>query len=503
MKKKTIKNVIFTFFSQVIYIICGFILPQTFIRTYGSDTYGLMVSITQFLAYITLLESGVGLVSKSALYKALANKDRKEIGSIMHYTQKFFNKCALVFVAYIIVLCFIYPTFESAKMFDNIFVISMIIIISISIFSEYFIGITYKLYLQSDQKTYVVSIIQIITYILNTIMVLILVNLNFEVRIVKFLSSLTFVVRPLIQWLYIKYKLKINFDSYDKNYKLKGQINGLSQHIAGVINNNIDTVLLTLFTPISTVSVYSVYNLVVGNLKTLINSFSYGTDALFGDLYARNEKTKLKKYFGIYESLYIIVVTIIFGCCIILIVPFVKLYTSKVNDANYIQIIFSFIFVISGLCNMLKAPYNSLALDAGKFKETKNGAWIEATINIVVSLIMVRKFGLTGVIFGTLLAITYRGLNFMFYSNKNILERNNFISLKKVITSIIEVIIIWICCNKLLLIKINSYLDWLIYSIISFIIISVITIAVYALSNIKETKEITKLLKERKTIIKK
>lgn len=498
MKKKTIKNVIFSLMAQTVYIICGFILPRIYIKTYGSDTYGLMMSITQFLAYITLLESGVGLVSKSALYKALANKDRKQIGSIMHYTQNFFNKLALVFIVYIISLCLIYPNLTAASSFDTLFVISLIIIISISMFFEYFIGVSYKLYLQSDQKIYIVSYIQIISYILNTIIVIIMVKSNCDIRLVKLISSLTFVLRPLMQKIYISKKLKENFNDYDKNYKLEEQINGLSQHIAGVVNSNIDTVLLTIFTPISNVSIYSIYNLVVGNIRTLINSFSYGTDAYFGTLYASKKKEKLRKYFSLYETLYIVVVTIIFGCCAILIVPFVKLYTQNINDANYIQIYFGFLIVLAGLCSMLKAPYNSLALDAGKFKETEKGGWLEVIINILISIIMVKQFGLIGVMVGTLMSTIYRGLNFLFYTNKRILERKKVSGLKKIILSIIEVVFIFLLFNNYFTKNINSVVEWLIYSMISVIIISVVTIVLYIVFNLKEINEIIKLLKERK-----
>lgn len=498
MKKKTIKNVIFSLMAQTVYIICGFILPRIYIKTYGSDTYGLMMSITQFLAYITLLESGVGLVSKSALYKALANKDRKQIGSIMHYTQNFFNKLSLVFIVYIISLCLIYPNLTAASSFDTLFVISLIIIISISMFFEYFIGVSYKLYLQSDQKTYIVSYIQIISYILNTIIVIIMVKSNCDIRLVKLISSLTFVLRPLMQKIYISKKLKEHFNDYDKNYKLEEQINGLSQHIAGVVNSNIDTVLLTIFTPISNVSIYSIYNLVVGNIRTLINSFSYGTDAYFGTLYASKEKEKLRKYFSLYETLYIAVVTIIFGCCAILIVPFVKLYTQNINDANYIQIYFGFLIVLAGLCSMLKAPYNSLALDAGKFKETEKGGWLEVTINILVSIIMVKQFGLIGVMIGTLMSTIYRGLNFLFYTNKRILERKRISGLKKIILSIIEVVLIFLLFNNYFTKNVNSVVEWLIYSMISVIIISVVTIVLNIVFNLKEINEIIKLLKERK-----
>ena len=107
MKKKTIKNIIFSLLTQIICIICGFVVPKLMIQKYGSETYGLVTSITQFLAYITLFESGIGLVTKSALYKAIASKNKKEISSILHYTQKFFNKILLIFVFYIVILCFI------------------------------------------------------------------------------------------------------------------------------------------------------------------------------------------------------------------------------------------------------------------------------------------------------------------------------------------------------------------------------------------------------------
>ena len=121
---------------------------------------------------------------------------------------------------------------------------------------EHFIGMTYKLYLQADQKNYIVSYIQIITYILNTISIFILIKLNCDIRIVKLVSSVIFISRPIIQSIYVKKKLKLNLKEYDENYKLIGQKHGLSQHIAGVINTNIDVVLLTIFTPLINVSIY-------------------------------------------------------------------------------------------------------------------------------------------------------------------------------------------------------------------------------------------------------
>ena len=498
MKTKTMKNIFFSLLTQIVCIICGFIVPKLFLSNYGSDVYGLVTSITQFVAYITLLESGVGLVTKSVLYKAIADKDEKKINSIVHYTQRFFNKIVYVFIIYVIILCLVYPHFRAAQEFDSIFTISLIIIISFSAVFEYFIGITYKLYLQADQKTYVVSYIQIITYIINTILIVLLVNLKCDIRFVKFISSLTFIARPLIQKLYIKHKLKRNFLNYDKNYRLENQKNGLSQHIAGVINNNVDVSLLTMFTPVVNISIYSVYNLIVGQLKTLINGFAVGTDAFFGDLYAKKNKEKLNKYFDAYETIFLIIITVIYSCCSILIVPFVSIYTSDINDANYIQKSFAFLLVITTHISTIKSLYNSITYNAGKFKETEKGAWIEVLINIIISVIMVKKYGLIGVLIGTLCATIFRGLEFWLFSFKNIFEKSCLNSLKKIILSLLLNVLFYIFGYSFIESNVSSYYLWIMYAAVGFSVISLITIVCNFIINYKEIMRTIELVKEVK-----
>ena len=75
--KKALKNITFSLLLQFSTIICGFITPVLIISNYGSKINGLISSITQFLAYIVLLESGVGPVLKVALYKPLAKKNNQ------------------------------------------------------------------------------------------------------------------------------------------------------------------------------------------------------------------------------------------------------------------------------------------------------------------------------------------------------------------------------------------------------------------------------------------
>ena len=78
-KKKALINSAFSILLEIITMISGLILPRLIIRIYGSEVNGLISSITSFIGYITLLQSGVGTVAKAALYKPLADKDHDKL----------------------------------------------------------------------------------------------------------------------------------------------------------------------------------------------------------------------------------------------------------------------------------------------------------------------------------------------------------------------------------------------------------------------------------------
>ena len=77
--RSAIKNIFSSLLTQLVTLICGFITPVLIIEKYGSAVNGLMSSISQFLAYISLLDAGFGPVLKSVLYKPLAKKNKEEI----------------------------------------------------------------------------------------------------------------------------------------------------------------------------------------------------------------------------------------------------------------------------------------------------------------------------------------------------------------------------------------------------------------------------------------
>ena len=67
-----------------------------------------------------------------------------------------------------------------------------------------------------------------------------------------------------------------------------------------------------------------------------------------------------------------------------------------------------------------------MVLAAGHYKQTQWSAIIEAAVNIAVSVVLVFKFGLTGVAIGTLAAMVYRTAYLARYLSRNIICRSIF-----------------------------------------------------------------------------
>lgn len=492
--KKAVINIITTLALQVIAIVYGFIVPKIIITSFGSSVNGLVSSITQFLAYISLLESGIGPVIKASLYKPIANKNKKEISDVLKASENFFKTISYIFIIYLLILAFVYPLIVSSE-FGYFYTLSLVIIISISTFAEYYFGMTYKLYLQAEQKTYIISTIQIITYIFSIIIIVILAKLNCSIHLIKLISGFIFVLRPILQSIYVKKKYQINIMLSDKNYHLKNKWDGLAQHIASVIHNNTDITILTIFTSLVEVSIYSVYYLVIKGINSLMQSFAGGIDASFGDMIAKKEYDNLNKKFNMYEVFYFTIATIIYTCSIILIVPFVSVYTKKIVDANYIRPLFGTLLVLSEFLWAIRLPYSSITLAAGHFKETRKGAWIEAITNIVISVILVFKYGIIGVAVGTLIAMLIRTVEFVYHTNKYILNRNVFESIKKILVIIIEVLLIVFLSKYLPKINVVSYLTWIEYALLVGLLAVIVVLPINIIIYKKEFKEMINIIK--------
>ena len=477
-KRKLLYNTTFGIIEQVVTLVCGFILPRLFLESYGSAVNGLVSTISRYLGLISLLDLGVGSVVQASMYKPLADNNMLQLSKVFKSTQRFFRKLCGIFIAYTAVLAFVFPLVIDKKD-DFFFSFSLVIILSIGSVTQFMFGISYQKLLSADQKGYISYIVSIISIIINTVLSVLLIKFGASIQAVKLISSLIFVIKPFVFMLYVRKHYQLDRKVVLTEEPIKQKWNGFSQHVASVVFDNVDVVLLSFFSTMENISVYSVYSMITGGVQKIIMSAANGLESLFGNLIAKNEESKLLSAFVSVEWSVHFSVTIIYTIAAITITPFVSVYTSGITDADYNVPLFGTLLTIAYSAMCLRVPYFRLIKAAGHFKQTQNGAFISAGLNIVISLVFVFKFGLVGVAAGTFAALIYHTCYFAWYLRKNIINRPIKYFIKYLITDSLTGVLSYFACRFFSMSDV-SYLSWIKYAAE----VSVTTIAIAALVNI-------------------
>ena len=470
MERKIIRrNIICSALLQFVTIISGFIVPKVILSYFGSNVNGLISSINQFLNYIQLLEGGLGGVIMAALYRPLAENDDIAISRVIKAAQQFFQKIAVIFVAYMIAVAFIYPIFVDTG-FSYIYSIALVFVLGSHLFVQYFFALTWRLLLNADRKVYVVSVTQIAVVVLNIIAVLVCSRIFRDVLIIKIASAAIYLIQPIVYGTYVIRHYRIDRNVEPDNRALEQRWSGFGINLAFFVHTNTDVAILTIFSTLANVSVYSVYLLVVNAMKNFVIAVSSAIMPSFGKVIVEDDKGTANRKFELYEFGIYFITTIIFTCGLFLITPFIRVYTSNVHDANYEQYVFGYLLTLAEMAYCYRDPYVTASYAAGHFRQVTGYAVIEVVINLAISLAMVSRFGIVGVALGTLISMIYRGIAHVIYLRKNILYRNPMIAFKKILVFGGSAAVIMMLSYLILNDQAASYFQWFILAVEEMII---------------------------------
>ena len=475
-KKRFLLNTVSSLGYQVATIVCGLILPNLILQAYGTEVNGLVSSIAQFLRVVSLSEFGMTAVIQSSLYEPLAKKNNQKISEILTSSDRFFRKVAGGLFCYAVLLCIFYPRFVDSG-FDYSYVATLIAILAFNSFAQYLFAFTNSQLLSADQRAYVTSFSDIIATVGNTILCAIEIYLGFGIHAVKLTTAIVYLVKPVVTAIYIKRNYQINRHTKYDIEPIKQKWNGVAQHFAYYIFTSTDVLVLTIFSTLSNVSIYSIYVLVLNGLKSVSALFEQGMRSLLGEMWATKEKEKFSFFFEVYEWLISAMSFLIFGCAASLIVPFVQVYTRNVHDADYTVPIFAMLITLAYLIQNIRSPYHTLIQSVGHYKETQTSYIVAAILNIVISIIMVYRFGLVGVAIGTLIAGLVETIWQVFYLYKNVLNKGIFGFVKLNTVYAVGFFVAVVICQFISLQSL-TYFSWIKLAIIDLLIWAAVIAAI-------------------------
>lgn len=504
MKSRTQKaflNMSTSLIAQIVSIICGLITPRLILTNFGSTYNGVTASATQFLGMLNVLTLGITGATRVALYKPLAEDDVLTVSRLMKASKQYMRKISMCVVVYIALLCIVYP-FVSKNDLTWAQNAALILIVGISSLANYLFGVNNTILLQASQSNYVTNIADTIKIIINTICTALLIGVGCSIYIVKLGSSLIYFIVPLVISIYIHRKFSLTNECEPLETEGKSRKAVAAHSIANIIHDNVDLVTLTFFVDAKVISVYTVYNTIVSKIKMLLRVFTSGMEAAFGDMWVKREYDTLAKSFKTYEYMMFTLTTVIFSCVGILLLPFVRVYTSGVNDINYILPTFAALITIAEGIYCIRQPYMTLVYATGSYEQTKKVAVVEAAINLILSIVLVNIMGISGVIMATIVANLFCTSMFIYFTSKSILKRSISVVILRVIWVLLCIALTTVLSNiigKAIAYSV-SWIGWLVEAIIVFTISVVITLL---MSLLFYRDDLLSLMKKALSVIKK
>ena len=236
--------------------------------------------------------------------------------------------------------------------------------------------------------------------------------------------------------------------------------------------------VISVIIGLNEVSVYTVYNAVIGGLRRILVVFFHGFEAAFGDMYARGEKELMEKSLRAYEVILFSISSVLFATTMVMFLPYVELYTKGVNDTQYILPAFSAMMVLTGVFDGFKMPYESIIWAAGMFKESKTASYIEAIINIVISVTLTFKIGILGVAIGTAITYLYKATWDAVFLSKNIIPRSILWYFGHVATTLAVLPPVYMISTMYMGMWKHSVTGWILLALLTFVVSGVIRLIV-------------------------
>ena len=420
--RKVRNNLVVGLLGQVVAVLLGIILPKQILNHYGSEINGLLSSVTNIYAYIAIVEAGIAAASCQALYKPVSENDHDRANAVLAASHRQYQKTGSIYVALICLFSILYPLFIETEL--SFGAVALIVLFNgIGNAVNFFFHGKYLILLKADGKQYIHSGLDTVLLMGKQVAKIVLISSGVDVVVVQTIALLA----SVLQMVWITYYIKKNYPWVD--LKVKPDFSAISQSkyvLAHEVNYlillNLDTLLLTAFCSLKTVSVYALYAMLYGMITRVLHTVRGAFEFKIAQEYHRS-KSAFLRLFETYEVCYTALATTLISIAGCFVLPFMRLYTAGITDINYIDALLPPLFALLMMMDAGKYPSDMMVYISGHFRQTKNSAIAETVINVLVSVALVQRWGICGVLVGTIAAAGFRMVYLIGYINKNVIRR--------------------------------------------------------------------------------
>lgn len=403
----TIKNTSLGLIAQLITICINFINRTIFIYFLGAEYLGLSGLFSNILSMLSLAELGIGVAISFSLYKPLSENDIRKTKALMNFYQLAYRIIGTVILALGLCLIPFLNVLIKERPAIPYFELIYILFLANTVISYFF---TYKRSLLSaDQKEYINTINRTVFAIIQS------VGQFFVLLIFKnyLMYLLVVIVCTLLSNIRISHQCnKLYPYLKDNEEKLTPKETGvlikyvgaqLSHKVGGIVVSGTDNILTTALVcnGLIIVGLYSNYLLLINTIRSIITMFFTSVTASVGNLNAEGDTEKSKGIFNKMFFLNMCFYGITSSCVFNLANDFINIWVGKEYLLSSVIVL---IMVTNYYMTGMRQTCITFNTTLGLFWNDRFKPWIEAIINLLASIMLIRHFGFAGVLLGTLVS---------------------------------------------------------------------------------------------------
>lgn len=408
--QKAGKNIIFGYISNLVILLVNFIQRTVFIYVLGRTFSGVNETYTSVLSVLSLAELGIGTALNYSLYKPVAERDIEKIKSYMRFYKKAYLTIAGVIAAAGIAISPFLKLF--LKNPGNLTVKELTLYYYLFLFNtviSYFVAYKYSLS-NAEQKNYIQTNIATLTKIAAaTVQITVLLlfrNFLFYLlaqSVVEFLQKIfvTLYMNRLYPYLRDKDVKKL---TPQETRIVASKTKALICHKVGdVARLQTDTLVISSFVNVDTSAVVGNYLYIITYVGNFVNIIFDSVISGFGNVVATESKERQYLLFKVYRF---------FACWLFgfgavgffhLLTPFIGGVWLRDDGWTLPQMTVTLLvtdFYLKGGRTVLL----NFKIASGLFEQDRFLPLVQGAVNLVVSIALVQKIGVTGVYVGTLVS---------------------------------------------------------------------------------------------------
>lgn len=405
-KKSSFKNMITAVSSNVLTIIVGLVAQAVFIKILGSEYLGLNGLFSNVISMLGIVELGMGSAIIYNMYKPIAEENHEKIKSLMQFYKKSYRIITLIIsIIGIMIIPFIKYIVDIESVTVGINVYLVYILFLLETICSYILSYKRSM-LYADQKEYITNIIHMGYTILVNTMQLTFLYFTHDYYLYLIIKVMMRLVENIVISSYVNrrysYLLDNNVTKLDSKTEkdIFQKIKALFFHKIGTfIVSGTDNIIISKYLGLVTVGLYSNYYMIINAVQTVINHIIQATRASVGNLLVTESKTKQFDIFNKIRFVNFWISCFSSICIFVIMDSFITIWIGYkfVLPTKVLLVLVINFFIVSS-----RSTYGAFKEAAGIFYEDRFVPIIESILNIVLSIIFVKKFGLMGVFMGTI-----------------------------------------------------------------------------------------------------